>query len=159
MKRFLLHIILLFVPVLAFADADTWVVLRMKGGMTQAYLVPGRMIVKADADSIRLTSEKMEVAYSKQMVEGYFFQRDDDMPTEIEAVAEKGITVEYLAEDKILIKGIATNTAVKVYGINGIEYKNSSSHFGDAVVISLKSLPRGTYIIQLKNIGAIKIKR
>lgn len=159
MKRFFLNIIFLLVAVSAYADTDTWVVLRMKGGMTQAYLVPGRMIIRTETDSIRLTSTKMEVAYAKPMVEGYYFQRDDDIPTEIEEVRDKGIAVKYISKDKVEINGIATNTAVRVYGINGIEYKNCTNAEGDTIVISLASLPSGTYIIKIENIGTIKILR
>lgn len=142
----------------AFAGTDTWVVVRMKGGMTQAYLVPGRMIVKTEGDLLRLTSEKMEVAYEKKMVEGYFFQRDDDMPTDIEQVMQKGITVEQMGEGKVVIKGMATNAAVRVYGINGLEYKNCTSKGDDAVVVGLGELPPGVYIINIEGVGAVKVK-
>lgn len=158
MKRVFLHILFLFVAFSAFAGTDTWVVLKMKGGMTQAFLVPGQMKVKTEADTIRLTSSKMEVAYPKTMVKGYFFQKDNDMPTDIEEIQQKGISVKYLGEDCVEIDGISTNTAVKVYGINGIEYKNCCTSVGDAIVISLRSLPQGTYIIRVEGVGAIKVK-
>ena len=159
MKYLFLNIVFFLVAVSTYADTDTWVVLRMKGGMTQAYLVPGRMIIKTDSDSIRLTSTKMEVSYAKPMVEDYYFQRDDDIPTEIEEVREKGIAVKYISEDKVEINGITTNTAVRVYGINGIEYKNCTNAEGDTIVISLASLTPSTYIIIIEGVGTIKVRR
>lgn len=140
------------------ASSDTWVVLKMKGGMTQAFLVPGQMTIKTEKDSLRLTSAKMEVAYEKRMVEGYSFQKDNDMPTDIEEITEKGISVRYLDEDRVEINGISTNTAVRIYGINGIEYKNLINGDNDTMVISLGSLPHGTYIIRIEGVGGIKVK-
>lgn len=127
--------------------------------MIQAYLVRGRMTVKAENDSLRLTSPEMEVAYAKSMVEGYFFQQDSNMPTDIEDIAQKGISVRYINDDRVEINGIATNTAIRIYGINGMEYNNCSESVGDVIIISLKSLPPSTYIIKIEGLPPFKVLR
>lgn len=129
----------------------------MKGGATQSYLIPGRMIVRTEKDSVRLTSPMMEVAYPKTMVEGYFFQSDDDIPTEIEDVIESGMSVRHLSEDEVMITGIDAHVAVRVYGVNGIEHPATCEHIGEAVVVSLRNLPKGTFLIRLDGKETIKI--
>lgn len=144
-------------PLAAWADSNTWVVLRMKGGASQAYLIPGRMIVRTEKDSIRLTSPMMEVAYPKTMVEGYFFQSDDDIPTEIEDVIASSLSVRHLNEDEVIISGIGTNVAVRVYGVNGIEHPATCEYIGEAVVVSLRNLPKGTFLIRIEGKQTIKV--
>ena len=101
----------------------------------------------------------MEVAYAKSMVEGYFFQQDSNMPTDIEDIAQKGISVRYVSDDRVEINGIATNTAIRIYGINGMEYNNCSESWGDVIIISLKSLPPSTYIIKIEGLPPFKVLR
>ena len=82
-RLFTLCLLLFLVPADASASGGTWLVLRMKGGSTQSYLIPGSMRVVADGDSLRIVSERMEVAYSTDRVVGYHFASDDDGPSDI----------------------------------------------------------------------------
>lgn len=91
------------------------------------------------------------------MVEGYFFQSDDDIPTEIEDVIASGMSVRHLSEDEVMITGIDAHVAVRVYGVNGIEHPATCEYIGEAVVVSLRNLPKGTFLIRLEGKETIKI--
>ena len=129
----------------------------MKGGATQAYLIPGKMIVKTEKDSVRLTSPKMEVAYPKTMVEGYFFQSDDDIPTELEDVIASSLSVRHINEDEVIIAGVNPDAKVTVYAVNGIEYSQRCEPVGESIVVSLRGLPKGTFLIRIEGQQTIKV--
>ena len=121
----------------------------------QSYIVPGRMAVVIDDDSIRFESSSLIVSYSKHVVKSYSFR--SDFTSDIAKIDDSGMRVEHLGSGALLISGVPEGRSVKVYGVNGMEYKNVSSNAGNNIHINLSSLPKGTYLIHLSGFPALKV--
>lgn len=154
--RFILFIIFhVLFSMTAFSHNNTWCVLKLKDGVEQSYVVSGRMIVVVEGDSIRFESSPLTVSYSKHAVKSYYFR--SDFTSDIPQVTDNGMRVEHLGSGLLVISGIPEGRSVKVYGINGIEYKKVSSNGGNKIHIDISSLPKGTYLIHLSGFPALKV--
>lgn len=73
---------------------------------------------------------------------------------------EDDYTIQWKADDQIVISNASHATSIRLYGIDGNTYASQISIAnGDCLVISLSGLPKGIYLLNINKHRTIKINR
>lgn len=164
MKSLKKKLLLLFFGLGAWTGAmsqDVSYVMRvtLTDGTFDEYLVADHPTVALDRDKVMVYSASVQATYDVDDVKEYTFV-DADV-TSIEEVAsadnKANISVTYVDGKNVIIRGISSDTPVRVYSLNGQMQNAIITSTTDGVNVSLAALPTGTYIIDIKKEKSIKV--
>lgn len=156
MKKILLTLVALLTAGVATALASNALVVHMKSGETQTYvLLDEEPTIGFAGDSIVITAKSAEARYAMADVD--FFNYDANAVTAIDGVSgQNGMT---RSGNSLVFNGLPAGSPVLVYAMGGqLSIKAKADEQGHAEV-SLSSLPAGVYIVRAHNVSAKITKR
>lgn len=161
MKRFYLKYVIIlllayFSSTTVYSQNSKWVVVKLKDGQVNSYLLKDVVRITAEQDSLILRSNDIKASYLKSSVSRYFVIKENELEDDIHAVIQEGITVEHVGRDVLKITGLPVDSQISVYGSNGMLFKQFTVGSNTAL-ITLESLPSGVYILHSASIGSIKV--
>ena len=72
---------------------------------------------------------------------------------------ENSIRITYRSNDKVIVEGLSDSDHVRLYSSEGVKYAERVSVSAGRAEVSLQSLPKGIYLINIKNKQTFKIQR
>ena len=157
------HLIRLFstIVLLFTVNALTWsadskcLVVRLQNVSEQIYELYKKPEITFNNHILRISFEGRNTDLEVSSVSWFTFEVKNDI--EEIAVNKDNLKIVYLSEDKIMIEGVGENAHIGLFSINGINYSNCVSIEDGNALVSLASLPKGTYIIKASNNQSFKI--
>lgn len=160
MRRFLLALFILTVSLPLSADNRTWVVLTLADGSEQSFVIPDRMTITWDKDSLYISSSLIEASYYRPLVKGYSFRQPESEPDGIDLpMVNAGYTVVWESANSVAVYGVADGATANVYATNAVRQAVTVTRSSDALRIDLSSLPSGIFIVSVSGIPSFKVKR
>lgn len=159
LKRFLLPILfLLLTPKLCAAEANALIVLKNNGSKLTFVLSKKPELSFANR-ILQITYAGDKTLIELEEVEQFYF---DGLPTDISSPTETGgqeFKISYPAPDLAVVEGLNEKADVRLYSLKGIPYPKNVRMNRNQAEISLSSLPKGIYIININSTQSIKIIR
>jgi hypothetical protein len=72
---------------------------------------------------------------------------------------DEDLAIVWQGDDQIVISNVSSGTIVRLYGIDGTFYPNIINAFDNRQVVSLTSLPKGIYLLNINSHRTLKINR
>ncbi|MBO4754743.1 MAG: hypothetical protein J5543_09125 [Bacteroidales bacterium] len=72
---------------------------------------------------------------------------------------DEDLAIVWQEDDQIVITNVSPGTIVRLYGIDGTFYPNNINAFDNRQVVSLASLPKGIYLLNINSHRTLKINR
>ena len=162
MKKLLLLFAACIVSIGMDADEAEYIMrVSLTDGKVDTYVVADHPYVTFLQDVTRIYSNGLLTEYESGKIESYSFVERD--VTEIEEVTEQednaGITVWFTDGVTVKVRGIAPETAIRVYTVGGQMVTPIVSPQPDGADITFSNQPSGTYIINIGNEKSIKIQK
>lgn len=162
MKKLLLLFAVCIVSIGMDADEAEYIMrVSLTDGKVDTYVVADHPYVTFQQDVTWIYSKGLLAEYESGKIESYSFVERD--VTEIEEVTEQedneGITVWFTDGVTVKVRGIAPETAIRVYTVGGQMVTPIVSLQEDGADITFSNQPSGTYIINIGNVKSIKIQK
>ena len=162
MKKLLLLFAVCIVSIGMDADEAEYIMrVSLTDGKVDTYVVADHPYVTFQQDVTWIYSKGLLAEYESGKIESYSFVERD--VTEIEEVTEQednaGITVWFTDGVTVKVRGIASETAIRVYSVGGQMVTPIVSLQEDGADITFSNQPSGTYIINIGNVKSIKIQK
>lgn len=162
MKKLLLLFAVCIVSIGMDADEAEYIMrVSLTDGKVDTYVVADHPYVTFLQDVTWIYSNGLLTEYESGKIESYSFVERD--VTEIEEVTEQedseGITVWFVDGVTVKVRGIASETAIRVYSVGGQMVTPIVSLQEDGADITFSNQPSGTYIINIGNVKSIKIQK
>lgn len=104
-----------------------------------------------------ITMENQDSEFELSDVVNFHFKED---PSAIRSPRlDNEYTVHWQGDDLIVISNVASNTQVRLYGIDGAIYPSRVNANGGRIEISLADFPKGIYLLNINNQRTLKINR
>ena len=131
--------------------ADHHLVIETNNSKKHSYSLEDNPVISFDSNRLIIKTEKIELSYQiSDIVKYYFVEEDDTSISSINGDANN-IHFNYTNNDFILIEGIAEEDNVNVYEINGRTCHVNITRSKDSVIVELKNLPKGIYLVKVNN--------
>ena len=126
-------------------------VVEMTDGTRSAFLLSEKPEMTFEGRALVFRSQEAEIAVAR--VDFSYFQFENVEVSMLER-SSGGTEAEFVTTGVLRVRGVKAN-AVAVYALDGSVCAVDKSVEGDAVTVSLRSLPRGVYVVRY---GATSIK-
>ena len=126
-------------------------VVEMTDGTRSAFLLSEKPEMTFDDGDLVFRSEQAEIAVAREDFSYFHFENVEVSMLER---SSGGTEAEFVTTGVLRVRGVKAN-AVAVYALDGSVCAVDKSVEGDAVTVSLRSLPRGVYVVRY---GATSIK-
>lgn len=131
--------------------ADHHLVIEINNSKKHSYSLEDNPVISFDSKRLIIKTDKIELSYQiSDIVKYYFIKEDDTSISSINGDANN-IHINYTNNDFILIEGIAEEDNVNVYEINGRTCHVNITRSNDSVIVELKNLPKGIYLVKVNN--------
>lgn len=80
-----------------------------------------------------------------------------EISSDIQQLKVNELKIVYQSDDKVVIEGASESDRIVIYSIKGVMQKAAVSFDGEKAEVSLSSLPKGTYIVNVQNKQSFKI--
>ena len=160
MRHFYLILFLCFYSSFAKLNAEELVwQLRVNYGSDKydLYLLSEKPAISFDGESAYFKTEKVETSYLFESLGELTLEQIVD-PTAIERIEEGARVFQILTPETILYKGGNKDSKVYVFTISGGKVNADIDYSFNEIIISLKGLPSGYYIVNIDG-QTIKIKK
>ena len=131
--------------------ASMSLVVEMMDGTRSAFLLSEKPEMKFAGGDLVFKSEKAEVTVAREDF-GYF--HFESVEAGVHELPSGGAEAEFVAPGVLRLCGVKA-AAVAVYALDGSACSADKSVEGDAVTVSLRSLPQGVYVVRY---GATAVK-
>ena len=155
-RPFLITLVLLSLALSSFAG-ERQVVIQFMDGSRSAFLLSEEPIMTFRSHQLNISTMNGSVSFELQQVEKFFFNEDGETSIKTKK-DDKDLTISYQDKERLVIKLPQSKTPVRLYGLDGVNYQTSIMINGGFAEISLSSLPKGIYVINVNN-RSIKINK
>ena len=136
---------------------DYLLVIDFTDGTDISFALAKKPILTFADQRLCITMENQESEFELSDVVKFHFKED---PSAIRSPRlDDEYTVHWQGDDLIVISNAASNTLVRLYGIDGTMYPSCVNTIGDRIEISLAALPKGIYLLNINNQRTLKINR
>lgn len=154
-RRFLIVMVLLAsLPLCTMAETAMALQLELVSGETVSFVLDNKPVVSFSGDSIQISEGGFATSYLRAEVSHYHFSMVD---TSAGSVKEDAVKIVQLSPYLYNVQGGLSK--VLVCNVAGINYPNTVTRQDSEVLVDLRSLPTGVYIIKIGNLRTIKIAK
>lgn len=165
MKCFLLILkrgILVIVLILGFdiyaSAGDIYLAVKLKEKPSQFFLLDEHPNVLFDENSIHIVTSQQDVEFNNADVSEFYFSIKTGI--EVPEIIENDIVISFPDKDNIKIDNLESEAVIQLYTVNGVSVKcETSTTDSKALMISLKNLPKGVYVLSINGIQSFKFTR
>lgn len=136
---------------------DNLLVIDFTDGSDMSIALSKQPVLSFAEQNLCLRAEGMASEFELSNVERFYFKEHSSDISSPRA-AEDYIIL-WQGDDLIVISTIASNTQVRLYGIDGTLYPSRVNANGEQMEVSLAGLPKGTYLLNINNSRTLKINR
>jgi len=158
MKRGILVIVLILSFGIYASANNFYLAVKLNESPSQFFLLDEHPNILFDENSMRVVTTKQDVEFDiSQVLEFYF-----SIPSGINppSIVEDEIVISFPDKDNIKIDNLESDAVIQLYTVNGVSVKcETSTTDSKALMISLKNLPKGVYVLSINGIQSIKFTR
>ena len=156
MKRLFLLLFCLCMSSMMWAK-DYLLVIDFIDGTDMSFALSTRPMLSFAEQKIIVSAEGQKTEIELVNVANFHFKED---VSDIRSPhVDDEYTIVWQGDDQIVISNIKAGTMVRLYGIDGTFYPNCVNTIDDRQVVSLASLPKGIYLLNINNHRTLKINR
>ena len=130
--------------------ADHHLVIETNNSKKHSYSLEDNPVISFNNDILVIKTDKIELSYPISDIAKYYFTKEDTGISSVNGDVNN-IHFNYTNTDFLLIEGIAEEDNVNVYEINGRTCHVNITRSNDSVIIELKNLPKGIYLVKVNN--------
>lgn len=157
MKRFSLACLLLGFSMLSIrAVEEKALIVEQQNGSTTVFLLSEKPEMTFADHVLQIGMNGKTTSFEIEKVQQFYF---DNASSGVSPLAANGLRIYSPSNDRIVIEGIDEKEAVSLYSLEGMAFANHVSTRNGVAEISLASLPKGTYLIEVSNKKTFKIVR
>lgn len=151
MKKQLLLLVMMLLPVVAMAD-ETVLIVELNSGETVQYLLLDKPTLTMDGTRINISTVNVQTGFEREEVKRFYFTTE---PTDVKEVANKTLVCHQIDNNQLEIIGLSQDDHVDVFNMAGNPIGNIT-RTKDRVVVNLSAHQKGVYLIQIGNSQTIK---
>ncbi|MCQ2223672.1 MAG: T9SS type A sorting domain-containing protein [Bacteroidaceae bacterium] len=146
MKKTLLSVLMLLASAFAWAE-DQYLCIWQADGQTVDIALDDEPVTTFSNGNLVISTRRTTITYPLQMVKRYTFEA---APTGIQSatanmhISTDGSCITFSAFDR--------DTNIAVYNLAGVRVRTVLAKAGTGTVVSVASLPKGTYIVKVNDI-------
>ena len=148
MKKQLLLLVMLLLPILARAD-DAQIVIKQKGGNETVLKLSTNPVITFEGERMVVASDVIQISIPLDDIDDYVVS---DGTTAIEPVA----TQPQYTRGHVIFSGVAAGSPVYIHTLDGKVVGKQVADASGKADVSLENLPKGAYIINSQN-NSIKV--
>lgn len=114
-------------------------------------------VLTFDDGRLRVTVEGHKSEFELSDVLRFHFRNESSDIRTLEN--DDDLAVGWRGDDLIVISNIAPDAEILLYAVDGTVYSNRAIACGDHIEVSLSSLPKGIYLLNINNQRTLKIYR
>ena len=130
--------------------ADHHLVIETNNSKKHSYSLEDNPVISFNNDILVIKTDKIELSYPISDIAKYYFTKEDTGISSVNGDVNN-IHFNYTNTDFLLIEGIASEDNVNVYEINGRTCHVNITRSNDSVIVELKNLPKGIYLVKVNN--------
>lgn len=134
------------------ADGKALIIENKDGSKTAFVLSEKPEITFAD-NVLRVNMKGKNVDFEISDVKQFYF---NNAATDIAVLKADDAKIVYQSDDRIIIEGINSNAPIQLYAVNGTKIVGRVSTSEDRAEVSIVSLPKGIYLINISNQQTLK---
>lgn len=140
------------------ADNATALVVTLADGSKQTFLLQENPVITLDGQLLRVKSASLETDFERAGVDDFHFET---LSTGIDTPEQQELRFVVTGNGKLSIFGLdgGEEGRIAVYDAQGRACKAHTRRQGDGVTVSLASLQRGVYVINIGKRQSIKISK
>lgn len=162
MKRIylLMTIFLSFASALLSANEVTALKVVLNNGTKTLFVLSDKPVVTLHEDSLLIVSASMSVGYLRTDISECCFEKVDTVGTDIQHNETNVLRYTYVDNRHVTVEGLEAGSKVAVYDAKGVFLGiQATAENNSELVIDLRELPAGMYMITITNQPTIKIIR
>lgn len=148
MKKQLLLLVMLLLPILASAD-EAQIVIKQKSGNETILKLSTNPVITFDGENMVVTSDVIQISIPLGDIDDYVV---NEGTTAIEPVT----TQPQYSRGHVIFSGVAAGSPVYVHTLDGKVVSKQAADASGKADVSLENLPKGAYIISSQN-NSIKV--
>ena len=138
------------------AAEEKALIVEQQNGSTTVFLLSEKPEMTFADHVLQIGVNGKTTSFEIEKVQQFYFK---NISSGVSPLAANGLRIYSPSDDKIVIEGIDEKDAVSLYTIEGVAYANCVSTQNRTAEVSLASLPKGTYLINISNKKTFKIVR
>jgi hypothetical protein len=147
MKKQLLLLVMLLLPMLA--DADAQIVIKQKGGNETVLKLSTNPVITFEGENMVVACDVIQISIPLGDIDDYVVS---DGTTAIEPVT----TQPRFTRGHVIFSGVAAGSPVYIHTLDGKVVGKQAADASGKADVSLENLPKGAYIINSQN-NSIKV--
>ena len=147
MKKQLLLLVMLLLPMLA--DADAQIVIKQKGGNETVLKLSTNPVITFEGENMVVASDVIQISIPLGDIDDYVV---NEGTTTIEPVT----TQPQYSRGHVIFSGVAAGSPVYIHTLDGKVVGKQAADASGKADVSLENLPKGAYIINSQN-NSIKV--
>ena len=158
MKRGILVIVLILSFGIYASASNFYLAIKLKENPSQFFLLDEHPNVFFDENLMHVVTSKQDVEFDIANVLEFYFS----YPTGINfpVIIENEIVISFPDKDNVKINNLGSDSIIQLYTINGISVKcETSTTDSKILMLSLKNLPKGVYLLSINGNQSFKFIR
>ena len=155
MKRSLVFLSILLLPLMSMAEVDNILIVETNDGVTISFALAEKPEISFEGKVMSVITEKDSQYFEISNISKWYFEQ---VTSGIQAVKKEQPSIKVVDNDKIIVDGSISLSKIRLYSIDGKEQSVKVSYSDDSKpVINISSLPKGIYVISINNQQSIKL--
>ena len=158
MKRGILVIFLILGLGIYASASNLYLAVKLKERPSRFFLLDENPNVLFDENSLRIVTSKQDVEFDITNVSEFYFSNINGI--DLPEIVENEIVISFPDKDNIKLDNLGSDAIIQLYTVNGVSVKceTSTTDF-KALMISLKNLPKGVYVLSINVNQSLKFTR
>ena len=151
MKKQLLLLVMMLLPMMAMAD-DTAFVVELTNGQKAEYLLKDKPTLTMEGTQLIISSATVQAGFERSDVIRFYFSTET---SGVKEVSKNTLVYRQIDNEQLEIIGLSPDDYVNVYNMSGSPLGNIT-RTTDRAVVNLSGHQKGVYLIQVGNGQTIK---
>lgn len=157
MKKILITFLVSFCCLSELLAEDIILRVILNDGTQNDYIIAERPQISFSDNKVTFTYRNASTEYLKADLQNFVFI---DPSTGISQLKMGDTRISFKEEsNRIIVEGADNKDQIQVFSISGIQYNANAVQNEDGIEIALTDLPKGYYIIKIRNKQTIKISK
>lgn len=157
MRKLLITFLVSFCCLSEISAEDIILRVILNDGTQNDYIIAERPQISFSDNKVTFTYRNASTEYLKADLQNFLFI---DPSTGISQLKMGDTRISFKEEsNRIIVEGADNKDQIQVFSISGIQYNANAVQNEDGIEIALTDLPKGYYIIKIRNKQTIKISK
>lgn len=157
MKRSLVFLSILLLPLMSMAEVDNILIVETNDGVTISFALAEKPEISFEGKVMSVLTEKDSQYFEISKISKWYFEQ---VTSGIQTIKKEQPSIKVVDNDNIIVDSSSSLSKIRLYSIDGKEQSLKVSYSDDKKpVINLSGLPKGIYVISINKQQSIKLYR